>query len=785
MNEQNYSLKPYDGSEPTFSSMLSNFSMDAVFWVLFRHKWKILACLALGVFAALVLIAGAPPPRYRSESMLLVRFVRENVEFDTASRRERIIADESWDRVVNSEIELLKSRELAEEVVHRLHAQPVDARVASGSAVEVEPDRDPLQLFAAIGSRVKAWIRQARGMVSGEFRSTQPKLSARERAIMTVAGNLEAEVANARNIIHVRYEAECPIFAENVLRELIAAYLEKHRAVHSAEGSREFFVSQADMLRDELDAKQEELRQLRDEFEVASLDSKRDALTRRMAELESDRERRQAAMAGTAARLDALNATLADLDTRLSASTDIPGLHTRFVMRTYDRLIQLQLEEEDLLATYTEQSIPVRNVRQKIDRIKSVMEQGDPNVAGPDFQVTSAHDAYNRTFLALLEEQENHSAYHSQIDELNRQLADARGELRRLNEAQMRVGREEHNAEILRLTYRRYVELAEQARIDQARQAQAIDNISVVQAATTPYAALPSSLPWQVALALLLGLSGGIGAAILCEYVLDRSIKTREDVARHLHLRELAVIPRIRRGHLVRARNASLQPQLQQSDGLSAAGVWNLPVHVKDYYDTLAEMLLACTQWTPGKPVTIGVTSWSRNEGVSTVAVNLGVTLAEYDGRVLLVESDIRHPTAHEIFGQVASPSLTEIDVDGVGRATVLQHNLFLLPAHELSGRHEQVSVPQKRCNEMMTHFRDRQDYGFVVVDMPPLCEGAAALRLARMTDNIVMVVEAERNSRDEINRGLEMLARVNGNVVGAVLNKRRRHIPRILRRSS
>ena len=86
-------------------------------YILFRHKWKVIVFF-LAVMVTVTLGTFLAAEIYRAEAKLLVRIGRENVSLDpTATTGQIISIGQSRESEINSELEILKSRELAEKVV--------------------------------------------------------------------------------------------------------------------------------------------------------------------------------------------------------------------------------------------------------------------------------------------------------------------------------------------------------------------------------------------------------------------------------------------------------------------------------------------------------------------------------------------------------------------------------------------------------------------------------------------------------------------------------------------
>ena len=83
------------------------------------------------------------------------------------------------------------------------------------------------------------------------------------------------------------------------------------------------------------------------------------------------------------------------------------------------------------------------------------------------------------------------------------------------------------------------------------------------------------------------------------------------------------------------------------------------------------------------KPLrTLVVTSPAAGEGKSTTIANLAVTMAQSGRRTILVDTDLRRPTLHELFDLQMAPGLTNLVMEEVGDLPLQQtpvENLWLL----------------------------------------------------------------------------------------------------------
>lgn len=203
----------------------------------------------------------------------------------------------------------------------------------------------------------------------------------------------------------------------------------------------------------------------------------------------------------------------------------------------------------------------------------------------------------------------------------------------------------------------------------------------------------------------------------------------------------------------------------------------------KEYYETLRYNLLQSKDSSLDVPRLIAITSCSEGEGVSTVASSFAVTLALHGDRVLLVDANFLHPSVHQIFKVNLSPGLGEVLLDGMDGTGAIQpsdiQNLFVLSAGEMKND----PIPKYESQEFVELLNTlKREYSFVVFDMLPMQRsGNYVVRLARLVDGVILVVETERVRWQVVQWANERLVKAEANVLGAVLNKREFHVPRWL----
>jgi polysaccharide biosynthesis transport protein len=299
-------------------------------------------------------------------------------------------------------------------------------------------------------------------------------------------------------------------------------------------------------------------------------------------------------------------------------------------------------------------------------------------------------------------------------------------------------------------------------------------NLRVVDPAMIPsYPARPAKAR-NIALAFLVGLVGGIGLALLREY-LDNTVKTPDDIETLTRLPSLAVVPAF-------GDDGSHKRRMGFFSGPSANGhqkrielvAQHLPKsQMSEAFRALRTALLLSQPDHP--PQVILVTSALPREGKTTAAANLAVTLAQLGDKTVLVDADLRKPGVGRLLnlgtGKYAGLSSYLAGVSTLDLVTVPHPaipNLAAIPTGPLPPNPADLLSSHKLADAIVEL---RTKYKFVVIDSPPIMAATDAVILSVQADGVLLVVRSGETPKEAFTRTCDLLTSVKSRLLGVVLN--------------
>lgn len=169
---------------------------------------------------------------------------------------------------------------------------------------------------------------------------------------------------------------------------------------------------------------------------------------------------------------------------------------------------------------------------------------------------------------------------------------------------------------------------------------------------------------------------------------------------------------------------------------------------------------------------TLIFTSALPAEGKTTIAANTAAAMAASDKKTLLIDADMRNPSAHLLFNLVNTHGLSDIiSQDADWRQFVYKAkvpNLYLITAGRKPSNPSRF-LTSDRFRNLLEELRKEFDY--IIMDTPPILLVPDTQIIASLVDGVILVVRNAKTRRESLKEAYTTLIRANANVIGAVLN--------------
>ncbi|MCK4659733.1 MAG: polysaccharide biosynthesis tyrosine autokinase [Phycisphaerae bacterium] len=356
-----------------------------------------------------------------------------------------------------------------------------------------------------------------------------------------------------------------------------------------------------------------------------------------------------------------------------------------------------------------------------------------------DFKLEQVNSAFLNSQHQLLLEREKISEARAKQADLERKLAEhetLKDELEMLRDTKEQA--DEYIREVERVVRERNA-----VRIEVAQQA-----VDPLERSSPKLLLLPACV--LVALALAMGIAIGLD-------LLDTSVRTPQDIVRHLSLPLLGTVPDV----------DDEEVDIEKVETAVQAAPHSM---VAEAFRTIRTNLQFSAP--PDRQRTLLIASPRPEDGKTTIACNLAASIALGGRRVLLVDANLRRPSLHRIFPNIEPVGLSNYLVGGADLDKLIcKTDLANL---DVVGSGPMPPNPAELLNgPLASEFLDTVSsrYDQIIIDMPPVLLASDVSVLAPRVDGVILVCRAKDNSRGQVLRALSLLERVNAFVFGGILN--------------
>jgi len=768
-------LKPVQDTrlaEPRFKASIpaantaATLGVDDVLFTLFRHKKKIIAFALLGLAAAAYVHLQPKPESYTASAKLFIRYVVMEGKGGPSDGTVTKSPDRGGETILSNELEILRSLDLATKVAQSIGPAKVLEKLEGGDLLS--------------------------------------------KAAMAITERLNVNVAPWSSVVNISFKHPDPEITAQVVRLVVDQYLKTHVEIHRSSGMvGEFLAQETDQLRSRLAQTEEELRRARAKTGVLSIEDTRKSISDQINGIrqqifairaeQSTREMTLKQLAERRAKL-APNDPPPEVEAKADAAKGSPE-QPEIPVATLEAYAEvsvlretLRQREQQMRLIYTAENSRVQAVREQraaAERRKQELESEYPALVrvlptksaaapapGPG---KSLAEEYAR---AMEQEVAQLTTLEARIKALTAQIELLRNESASLDQSEGTIQQLMRKRELEDANYRRYAASLEQSRINEALGTGKVSNISIIQAPTPAFIDPAKADSRLVKMLAAGGIGIGLAWAFLFDFFLDRSIRRPADIERGVRAPLFLTIPRQAPPKTPKRRQKKGADTIIGQSTLQVAGTnardTALDESLAPYCETLRDRLIGYFESVnlTHKPKLIGLTGIGKDTGVTTLATGLARTLSETgDGNVLLVDLTPGQGSSQYFHRGSASCGLEDLLATRDDQAQV-QDRLYVV-SEDARGDKLSRMLPQ-RFAKLLPQLKSG-DFDYIIFDMPPVNQISITPRLAGYMDMMLLVVESERDSRENLQQANELLLKSNA-AVGTILNKSKNYLPTFLR---
>jgi succinoglycan biosynthesis transport protein ExoP len=686
-----------------------------------RREWRLIALVTVLSLALGATYVGLAPRKFTAQTDMFVDTKGITAPQSETSQETRGVDDS----IVESEIETTRSEKVSKSVIRRLHLTEDPEFVGSGHG-----------LFG----RVTGLFGLA---TKSDERPSSTELE--RRALATLNDNLRVTRLGRSYVEQIAYTSLDPDKAARIANAFAEAYIE-YRLEAKYEATRRASIW--------LEERISELRQQASKAYKAVQDFKAEngiiiGVEGKLAsEVELDQlgvalAKARADTSQARAKLDRIQLILEQRPEKENFTIPDPvvtdALNNQVITKLRQKFLENQNKQSEWSTRYGPDHEAVKNLRSEMAALqRSIWDE-----------ISRIAESY-KSELQIAKSQEE--AIDKRMVEIFQQSGSTR-------QAQVRLRELETGANTYRGIYEAFL-----SRFTQSVQQQSFPSTEarVVTEASAPPKSSSPKVAITLAFAVMCGLGLGALSAIAREQFMHRRVHTRDQLETLLGTSCLAAFPRLSTLKArLRGRPSAAFLQINDAPPFSATA------------EALRYIKVAIDLYPAGAKV-IGVTSALPGEGKTTVTAAIAAFLAKTGARTLVIDSDLRSPALSQTLGYIDELGLQRMAAEGLAVADVVitdpnfKFDVIPSPATARpSNSSDVLSSPSIRKGLE----RARQDYDYILCDLPPILPIVDVKAVAGLFDAFIMVVEWG-NSTDEVLKAIRSSPLLSERLVGAVLNK-------------
>ena len=710
------------GAEPRFADDETDDLIDIRELIsVFRRRFWVFLGTAAFVVAIAIIVTFQMTPQYTATSQVSLE-VRQSQVVDFEAVLSGLPPDSA---MVDTEVEILSSRELAGDVVDRMGLTDVPE-----FNVEL---REP-SWIGNVKSEVVAFLS---GLMPAQTEQTlldgEEAERTRDRVVSALMSNVSIRRQGLTYIIEIAVTSENPRLARDIANTYADQYLvaQLDAKYEATQRANEWLNERVETLREEVRDAEDAVAQYREREGL--LDAEGATLTeQQISDVNAQLALQRAEMAEAQARLDSVQS---QIDRGVGPDTIAEVLQSDVIRDLRSQQAEINRRHAELSSRYGPRHPQILTVeRERADIDQQIEQEINRIVSNLSSEVTVARE---------------------RVRSLERSLGQLRNELADNNRSLVRLRELERSAEASRTLYEsilnRFRQTSEQESLTSA-------DARVVSRAAVPLEPSSPNIPLNLALAIVLGGVLGVGMVMLLE-TLESGIYRDADVESKLGLAHISTVPRLGAGLFARLSGEPDQYLVEKPFSGFAESVRTIRSAIRlDGIDRETKV--------------VAVTSALPGEGKTSMSKCLGQVSAMSDTKTIMVDCDLRRRLLTKSTSDTVDAGLLEVlNGQATLEETIIRDEetgLHLLGLSKVEFTPRDV-FGTEAFSTLLDQLRAR--YDLVVLDTAPVLAVADTSIIASRVDAVLFTVLWRKTAASVARNAVDALRSAHARIIGAVLN--------------